>query len=579
MKQVLPILLLIILWAFLHLFGIGWGVPNEHRILLVFGDRWNLEGFVPAMLQTHEELREMQTYYGQTYRSDYRYDEKLCIEAKSRSYKITRELINSMRSYLIRSYGADEQAAIVSLSRMKPSHFQFNPHFFEYGGAYLYPMGFLFKICAVTGTAALKSDLSYYLLNPEKLGVLYVIGRFWGACGALLAILVLYAICCRIMKNRGYAFLLSLCFGACPAIVIWSHFLKPFSYGLGFVMCALWAIVVYLENHRARYIFLASFFAGLSFGTLLSYGYIFLAVISAVLLHHQATAQKIRYLLYCFAIFLGTFFITNPYVLISAREFFLELAYLHDYWKHGGGVASLVFFTTHSIRLGMGEALWILALMGLITAMLGISSGRFMYFAILIIPGFLYFGITTGKWVHYGLVLYPILFLIIACHFTEHVARKVALPIMIIAFMYTLFCSLCYLTLFNEYGGRKNVRDAAGEWINKNIPEGVSVGMLEAPSPWRTPPFEFFKYNVKILSNRDKLENEQPEYFVISQYQWGRGSSFAQIEQFLIDYTVLEDFAMLPVYPFYFRRDSRSGRLPYDWFHPNPEIVIWKRKN
>ena len=55
---------------------------------------------------------------------------------------------------------------------------------------------------------------------------------------------------------------------------------------------------------------------------------------------------------------------------------------------------------------------------------------------------------------------------------------------------WTFLYSISYTRIFMQ----KNIRDIAGEWINENIPEKAKIGLLQMPAPYRTPPFQFYRY-------------------------------------------------------------------------------------
>ncbi|MCM8765077.1 MAG: hypothetical protein NC830_06950, partial [Candidatus Omnitrophica bacterium] len=166
------IFFLVIAWCglFFHIRGIKWGVPDRERISLVFGDVKTVQDLVEPMLSTHLEIQEMQIYYGAPYSRAYDTSRSIPVIINGEKKNVPLEIINSMRSYLLRSYGADEQAVIASLSKMNPSKLDFNPHFFEYGGTYLYPLASFLKLCALFGLVKLEKDMRLYFFQPEEMG-------------------------------------------------------------------------------------------------------------------------------------------------------------------------------------------------------------------------------------------------------------------------------------------------------------------------------------------------------------------------------------------------------------------------
>jgi hypothetical protein len=123
----------------------------------------------------------------------------------------------------------------------------------------------------------------------------------------------------------------------------------------------------------------------------------------------------------------------------------------------------------------------------------------------------------------------------------------------------------------------KNIRDIAGEWINENIPEKAKIGLSQLPAPYRTPPFQFYRYSLLPVNwDKDLLKKERPEYFIVSEYDvlW---QTKEKLDQFFSDYDVLKSFRkQAQICGISFNRTSFSAK---DFWVPNPDIVIYKRKN
>jgi len=570
-KEKLLAITLPLLFILLHFYGINWGVQSKELSFLVFGNNEILRKLIPEMLKTHEEIREMQVYYGAPYTSDYREDEIKKVEINGKK-KIKKDIINSCRSYLTRSSGADEQAVIVALSKMNPQKFNFAPHFYEYGGGYLYPMGLFFYLLSKIKLITLTSDMSFYFLNPDEMGKLYISGRIFGAIGALLSIVVFYFLCRELFTDKKLVYFLTLFYGTAPGFVLWSHYLKPFSYGLLWFLLTLWAVVRFYKSNREKYLYLSAVSAGLSFGTLLTYGYIYLAIFLFILFSVKDYKWKLKNLFLTLIIFLATFFITNPYVLISYKEFIQELAYLRNYWHRDISINAVKVFVFNTMRYGLGTPLWFTLLIGLVGSLVYKPEKINWLFFLVFVPAFFYFAFTTVHWVHYSIFLYPLLIISAGLSISRVGQKKMVVLLLSGIVIYTFLYTSSYVKIL---GGR-NIRIAAGEWINENIPSGSKIGLLEAPSPWRTPPFQFLDYKLIISQERNIIEKEKPEYFIVSEYQWLRGPGYNAIKDFLYDYEVIQRFEKEPY--FFGIRFKQPDDIPYDWCHPNPVILIWKRK-
>lgn len=564
--------ILFLFFLFIHLYGINWGVPNSAISSLVFKNTEIINKLSSVMLTTHQEIKEMMDYYGTQYRSDYQPKEKIILKVND-TITTSKELVNSCRSYLIRSSGADEQAVLGALSKMSPARCNLNPHFYEYGGVYLYPMGAFLYLLSKIKILTVTSDMSFYLLHPDEMGKMYIWGRVFGAIGSLISIIVFFLICKKLFKNKRLVYLLTFFYGTSAGFAIWSHYLKPFSYGMLWFLSTLYMLVKFYKEGKEKYLYFASIFSGISFGTLLSYGYIYWAVVVFIIFCSKNLKWKVKHFFLTLAIFLGVFCITNPYVLISHKEFWQELHYLKVYWQRDIFLSALSTFVFNTLRYGLGTLLWATLLAGFLGSVFYKPDKLSRMLLVIILPAFFYFAFTTAEWVHYSIFLYPLFIISTGLFLARLRYNKILLLFFLIVVSYTALYTLSYVKLF----GMRNTRTEAGEWINKNIPYGSSIGLLEAPSPWRTPPFRFLDYKLVLSSEKNTIDREKPDYFVVSEYQWLRGPGMGTIRDILSNYTIFKDFERES--SFLGIKFKHPEKIPYDWCHPNPIILIWKRKH
>ena len=60
---------------------------------------------------------------------------------------------------------------------MQPKKIDFNPGQYTVGGAYLYLVGFILFLLSRLNLIKLTTDMGFYFLNPDKIGVFYIVGR------------------------------------------------------------------------------------------------------------------------------------------------------------------------------------------------------------------------------------------------------------------------------------------------------------------------------------------------------------------------------------------------------------------
>ena len=90
-----------------------------------------------------------------------------------------------MLRYKIYGIEADEPVVLMALSRIDPGNHQFDPHFYQYGGAFLYPVGGFLFLGMKTGLLKLdllpfsnwKISLNSLLNNPHLVDRIYIFGR------------------------------------------------------------------------------------------------------------------------------------------------------------------------------------------------------------------------------------------------------------------------------------------------------------------------------------------------------------------------------------------------------------------
>ncbi|MCM8815486.1 MAG: hypothetical protein NC931_05870, partial [Candidatus Omnitrophica bacterium] len=432
----------------LHTKGVNWGVPNRDRIYLVFGDIKAVRDLVEPMLSTHKEIQQMQIYYGARYSPEYDASRNIPVVINGKNTYLSVEIINSMRSYLLRSYGADEQAVLASLSKMDISRRDFNPHFFEYGGTYIYPLAFFLKLCALCGLVEIKNDMQSYFFHPEEMGKLYKFSRLFGGFLFIISAFIFFSLCCRVTGTHKDAFVMTLLYVSVPGFAIWSHYLKPYTYGMIWVVCSLYFIFRYIDERKSSFLVLSSIFAGFSMGSLLAYGYVFISVVFSVLLTCTGLKLILRKLLICFLTFIFSYLTTNPYVLLSFNEFISEVSYIQSYWAGSASFDNFGYFLLTSLRYGLGTAIWVVFIFYLFVFFI-IPDKKGLLTLLSFLPALVYFGFKTGRWVHYGFIIYPYIFLFIATGYSK-VRKNFSFLIVTFALIWTFVFSLAHVNLFSD---------------------------------------------------------------------------------------------------------------------------------
>ncbi|PKM92532.1 MAG: hypothetical protein CVU80_02855, partial [Elusimicrobia bacterium HGW-Elusimicrobia-4] len=225
-------------------------------------------------------------------------------------------LANFIRPYLLRSNHTDEQMTIASLGGMHLKSFDFNPRIFHYGGVYIYGMGAWLGLNHILGIVKLTPDLNFYFQNPQEMGKIFIAGRVINSIFCVLTAIIILIIAKKVYSIRA-AFLSSLFFVVCPAIIFQTHIMKPYTIATFFAIGCLYYSVMMITTPTVKNYILAGVFAGLTAGTTPVYAFIIIAPLTA---HFIVSKKLTKNLFFTFLAGVFIFFISNPYWLINYKD-------------------------------------------------------------------------------------------------------------------------------------------------------------------------------------------------------------------------------------------------------------------
>jgi len=198
--------------------------------------------------------------------------------------------------YRLYTYQPDEMITMMALAGMRPRELKFDPRLYQYGGAFIYPVGALIGACGWLGLIDVRSDVVYYLDHPDEFGKFYVVARAYSAAWGLLGVILVFAIARRIARGSmgkrtwpldesepraqatGYVcggsragLLAALLFALMPVVVCMSHEGKPHLPGAVLMLAAVLFAMRYLSAAaRRRDWWLMCICCGAAFGMVLS---------------------------------------------------------------------------------------------------------------------------------------------------------------------------------------------------------------------------------------------------------------------------------------------------------------------
>jgi len=118
--------------------------------------------------------------------NDFPYLQNSTIETSDIGNAMSRNAVNgydvrseNVSKWLMRfrlySIEADEMLNIMALGRIKPSKLEFDPHYYAYGGAYLYPLGAWYAMLKKIGVIKV-GDLKWMIDHSDEMENIYHYG-------------------------------------------------------------------------------------------------------------------------------------------------------------------------------------------------------------------------------------------------------------------------------------------------------------------------------------------------------------------------------------------------------------------
>ncbi len=320
---------LLILLAAVLLLGMDWGLPSKERNeLLTYGCELR-----PADFAALDSLNT--DYFSARDTVDARAETALSAGSRPESHHATEvgavlgrdEKLRGVRRFLLGSCAVDERKPFIALARMDPKRLDFDPRGFMYGGAYLYPLGFILKVAEVLRLTTLTADSEHALTHPRDVAVLYLAGRALGVA-AFLGIGLLLVRLCAILQ-RPQAGTLALFAWCCSTLAINQALVaKPHLLAAFFSLLGLMQLLRFQQNASRRSLVWGGVFMGLAAGSSFPAAAMWLFVPVLIIGAHsnRRMLPDLALGLGCAA---GAFLITNPYVVINPDPFRVTL------WHHG----------------------------------------------------------------------------------------------------------------------------------------------------------------------------------------------------------------------------------------------------
>ncbi len=266
-----------------------------------------------------------------------------------------------MVRFKLYSIDADEVLNIMALARIKPGQLQFDPGIYEYGGAYLYPLGAWYFVLTKLGIIHV-GPFQQMLKQPQAMDRVWIAGRIFVLAAFALSALLLF-IALRDFAPNAVALAALAIYLFCPATIMFSQVIKPHWYALLWVNAALLVLARAFMRRRLKIgaeLLLASFL-GLAVGSAMTFA-VFAAVLwSALAFMALQKMIKPTVLLRVPAFAILVFIATNPYYILNWHAAQAERAAAASWFHPTLNLHVLANFIYTSLFSGFGLFFTILA--------------------------------------------------------------------------------------------------------------------------------------------------------------------------------------------------------------------------
>lgn len=413
--------------------------------------------------------------------------------------------------YRLYSRQPDEMITFQALQRMKPRAGDFDPHLYQYGGAFIYLVGAVIGAAALLGVAPVTPSIDFYLDNPEAFARFYLLARLSVLGFGVAALVAIWRLTQRCAGDLA-AWMALVLFALTPAMLCGALEAKPHLPGVCMTLWATLAAIDFFEQRRWRNALRLGIYAGLATGLVLTgaaaallWPALALAIATPSSPARADLRRDLLRLLAAAALAVAAYAVTNPYFVINAllspqalqsnlsnstAMYSLERAgdgvlNVSRLLLEGGGVATLVALAVPFVRRPGSR--WPVAVVtppavGMLGLCCLIGAGKPAEFA--------------------RFLLLPIALLSLAAAIPLAAWARRAPRLAGVTFLALLALSGAprYLVSFQrDASGVWETRRLAADWLARHSPLTEAIGVIQEPAPYAIPPLEFDRRTVLLL--------------------------------------------------------------------------------
>lgn len=495
----------------IHFTYLSSGTPSWEKNLQIFGTKEKLDQYIKPMIELREKY-----YLGLSEMLDPSKSEENSKEIYKKIFLVHEQIpffgqipewfiLSRIRGYLIGVLSVDDQYPMKAISNLNPKKLDFNPNIYAaYGGFYYYTGGFFLLLGKFFKVISLTPDISYYFSHPEETQKMYQLMRSIGGFSFLATLLVIFFWIKSVFDLKTASFS-TLTLALTPGIVPLSHGVKAHLYGAFLFTLGLYFFLKLLYEPHKKNFMVGAVFLGLCASSIITN----LSVIVVVVLTEWAYQDwkflpfiKSKRLWTGLMIVLGIYLLTNFYIFADIGGFKKTIWSLKEYTKsfdeYGkinliNGFIYLKYLLVNQVSW-LGSPLFILGCASIIK-----KKYKPMIVCLLIMSLLLFVDMCTTR--HYGInsKLIPIYSIFIGLGIRwlmENISgwRKIiCLAYCLFFFFLSGLQTIFYLKLYKEPSNLS----LAGQWINSNITQNETIGLVSAQlSQASSPPFHFLEYQL-----------------------------------------------------------------------------------
>lgn len=401
--------------------------------------------------------------------------------------------------FMLYSVEADELLSILALSRIDPPALKFDPQYYQYGGAWLYPLGLWFAALDKVGLISV-AGLDVMLDEPDRMDNVYTWGRIFVLLAFIGSAVLLYATILRLTSPSVAAMIVGL-YLFCPASLIMSQTMKPHWYGLLWINGALYVLVrSFMENDFGvkRQVVLA-FFLALAVGSSATFSlfavFIWFAMAGYVLRGHKG--YGCLFLVPTVSIII--YILTNPYIFLNLDLARQEFEATSGWFEPQIGVLPIVGFVINAALPGFGIVMFIGTCAVSLWQIIRPTKPFLRWISCSVFITIIFTAsMQANLWDWHLNFRYSPYFISIASLLVAGIAFRLRELTVGVVLVLTIIQGVpTMLAYMDENSPEHSTRLLAAKWIDQNVqPNSPLCLNTPTPAPFNTPPFSLSKYQI-----------------------------------------------------------------------------------